>query len=142
MKMPQIERVAPGTRCATKLAVVIGRRLFAGVAVALAVACASPTLPLPPPTVDSATAGATPGTVVLNGTAEELGTILIINENSAVPPNQDVSGATVVQDKQTGAFTWTATVVGSNGDVLEIYLVNPSGKQNDISSPLTYTIKL
>ena len=126
-----------GAECATKLPVVSIMRQVFGYALALtvaaSVACASPTLPLPPPDVPYMTAGAAPGTVHLAGSNAESGAEVIVrNMNPAVPTNRQIGGAVVSPDG-----TWDAEVYASNGDVLT--LTQQVGSM--VSSPLVITVK-
>jgi hypothetical protein len=89
--------------------------LAAAVAVA---ACASPTLPLPPP--EEPTIG--PGVdadhvklVVPCGGADPGAIIVIVNTNTSVPPDQAVSGSLV-----TDCGAWDAMVYAHAGDFLSI----------------------
>jgi hypothetical protein len=86
-------------------------------ALAALVACASPTLPLPPPaipTIDTSTAA---GKVHLTsrGGAEPNAIVIIINRNPTLALNSRVFGA-----QADGYGSWDAEVTASNGDVLEI----------------------
>ncbi len=97
-------------------------------------ACASPTLPLPPPDVPFVSAGALAGTVHLVGSNAESGAEIVIrNMNPAVPTNRQIGGAVVNPDG-----TWDADVYAGNGDVLT--LTQQVG--NAVSPPLVLTIKL
>jgi hypothetical protein len=64
--------------------------------VALAFACASPTLPLPPPGLISVGVGPNVDHVKISapcGSAPQNAVMVVVNENSSVPPNQAVAGA-------------------------------------------------
>jgi hypothetical protein len=80
-------------------------------------ACASPTLPLPPPQIPTVTVASTPGYVHLSskGGAEPNAIIVIVNQNPAVANDKRVSGS---QADDTGS--WDADVLAAKGDVLEI----------------------
>jgi hypothetical protein len=81
-------------------------------------ACASPTLPLPPPEDPTISAGADADHVRLGvpcGGADPGAIIVIVNTNSTVPPDQAVSGSLV-----TGCGAWDATVYAHSGDFLTI----------------------
>jgi hypothetical protein len=95
------------------------RRLLAvGVAMALVAACASPTLPLPPPEEPVLGAGPDADHVKLTvacGGADPQALIVIVNTNPTVPGDLAVSGALV--DSCGG---WDATVYAHNGDSLDI----------------------
>jgi hypothetical protein len=97
------------------------RRVFviAGALACLGIvgACASPTLPLPPPAVPDVGPSTEAGRVHLFSRhgAEANAIIVVVNLNPSVPLNQRVDGA---QADQEG--TWDADVLASSGDVLEI----------------------
>jgi hypothetical protein len=84
---------------------------------ALALSCASPTLPVPPPLLPTMSASSTPGKVHLASDrgAEANALVIIYNRNPAVPRDQRVSGA------QADDFgSWDAEVFASPGDFLDI----------------------
>jgi hypothetical protein len=92
---------------------------------AVALACASPTLPLPPPEAPEILAGMDADHVELVsgcGGAEDDAMIYIVNQNlSAVPP-----GAVA---RATDCGAWNAQVYAHKGDVLDItqeYAAEPS----------------
>lgn len=95
------------------------RRLLAvGLVVALALACASPTLPLPPPAVPTVGPAADADHVKLSapcGGAEGNAVIVIINTNASVPNDQAVSGS-----RADACGAWDATVFAHAGDYLNI----------------------
>jgi hypothetical protein len=95
------------------------RRLLAvGPFVALVVACASPTLPLPPPEEPTVSPGLDADHIVLAvgcGGAEAGALIVIVNTNTAVPGGEAVGGA-VVSD----CGGWETTVFAHEGDFLDI----------------------
>jgi hypothetical protein len=95
------------------------RRLLAVVSgVALLLACASPTLPLPPPEDPTISAGTDADHVRLGipcGGADPGAIIVIVNDNSTVPPDQAVSGSLV-----TNCGSWDANVYAHTGDFLTI----------------------
>ncbi len=130
----QNTEAASGPNCATMLAVLLGRRVFLSLFGALAIACASPTLPLPPPDAPAATAGATPGTVHLHAgpsSAEPNALIVILNDNAG-PTNHGVV-STVRADG-----SWDADLSAVNNDVLTI--TQEFGKT--VSQPLKFVVKL
>jgi hypothetical protein len=91
--------------------------LLAG-AGATAPACASPTLPLPPPelpTVVPATDGDHVRLVAQCGGAQPDAVIVIVNTNPQVQNDQAVSGS-----RADGCGAWDATVYAHSNDVLEI----------------------
>jgi hypothetical protein len=85
--------------------------LALGVAFLGGVGCASPTLPLPPPSVEQG------GKVHLTSVrgAEPNAIIVIYNLNPALPLDQRVSGA-----QADGVGSWDADTIASTGDVLDI----------------------
>lgn len=95
------------------------RRLLAVVpAVVLALACASPTLPLPPPAAPEL--GSAPDAdhvklVAACGGAEPGSIIVIVNDAPNVPNDEAVSGA-----RTDGCGAWDATVYAHAGDFLDI----------------------
>jgi hypothetical protein len=111
------------------------RRLPAvGLFVALAVACASPTLPLPPPEEPTIGPGVDADHVKLSvacGGAEAGALIVIVNQNQAVPDDEQVSGA-VVSD----CGAWDAMPYAHAGDFLDI--TQQIGTQ--VSQPLVLQI--
>ena len=96
------------------------RRAFlalSAVPLLLAVACTSPTLPLPPPTAPLISLGTEPDTFKLasvNG-AEPNALVVIVNRNEALPRSKRVSG-TIADENG----SWDATVFAKVGDVLDI----------------------
>jgi hypothetical protein len=94
-------------------------RAIARIASLLAIvgACASPTLPLPPPSLPSISASSTLGHYHLTSDrgVEPNALVIVYNRNSSVPLDQRVSGA---QADDHG--TWDADVVGSPGDYLDV----------------------
>jgi hypothetical protein len=95
------------------------RRLLAvGPLVALAMACASPTLPLPPPEEPDISPGVDADHITLTvgcGGAETGALIVIVNTNPAVPGDEAVGGAVV-----SNCGGWDATVFAHAGDFLDI----------------------
>jgi hypothetical protein len=86
-------------------------------AFALLVACASPTLPLPPPSLPSIGASSVPGHYRLTSDrgAEPNALIIIFNRNPSLPRDQRVSGT---QADEHG--TWDADVPASPGDYIDV----------------------
>jgi hypothetical protein len=93
------------------------RRLLSAIGIAVALGCASPTLPLPPPALPTIGASSTPGHVHLSSTrgAEPNAIVVIVNRNPALAGDERVSGA---QADVEG--TWDAEVLAAKGDVLDI----------------------
>jgi hypothetical protein len=84
----------------------------------LALACESPTLPLPPPDAPSVAPSVDADHVKLEaacGLAEGNAILVIINENPAVPGDLAVSGS-----RASACGAWDATVYAHANDVLEI----------------------
>jgi hypothetical protein len=108
---------------------------FVAVALGLAFACASPTLPLPPPEVPSQTEGADADHIVLSagcGGAEGSAVIVILNENPALRGDQAVSGSLASPCGQ-----WDAVVYAHTGDTLAI-----TQESGDLTSQdLIYTVR-
>jgi hypothetical protein len=93
------------------------RVALVALAIAGAFACASPTLPLPPPQIPIVSASTTAGYVHLasrNG-AEPNAIIIIVNQNPALANDRRVSGT---QADANG--TWDAEVPAATGDVLAV----------------------
>lgn len=106
--------------------------LVASLAAALALACTSPTLPLPPPATPTITVGTEPDTFRLssiNG-AEPNALVIIVNRNEELPRNKRVSGT--IADAQ---GTWDAVVYAKKGDSLDILQDTGSG-----TSPATNVV--
>lgn len=84
---------------------------------ALALACTSPTLPLPPPAAPLISTGTTPDTFHLASIdgAEPNALIVIVNRNEDLPRNQRVTG-TIADERG----SWDANVIAKVGDVLDI----------------------
>jgi hypothetical protein len=102
--------------------------------VAFALACASPTLPLPPPMAPMVTAGADASHFKLTavcGGVEGGAVVVIENTDTALAGDQRISGALA---SPCGA--WDATVYANRGDVLNITQDNGSV----VSSPVVVQI--
>ena len=95
------------------------RRLLAvGSFVALGVACASPTLPLPPPEEPTIGPGVDADHVKLSvgcGGADPNALIVIVNTNTAVPDDDAVTGSIV-----SACGSWDAMPYAHTGDFLDI----------------------
>lgn len=85
---------------------------------ALLVACASPTLPLPPPATPVITPGPDTDHITLSGPcggAEPNAVIVTINTSPTVPADEAVGGSIV------GACgSWDATIYAHSGDVVDV----------------------
>jgi hypothetical protein len=90
------------------------RSILFAVAAVVALGCTSPTLPLPPPSAPSETAGTEPGTYVLTGSGAVPGAFLFVYDASA--PTDQIVGTVVAKDG-----TWTVTVTATKGDVVQIW---------------------
>jgi hypothetical protein len=93
------------------------RRLILALGVFCALACTSPTLPLPPPVAPSITTGAEPNTFKLsseNG-AQPNALVIVVNRNEALPREERVNG-TIADDQG----TWEVTIKGTVGDFVDI----------------------
>ena len=107
---------------------------FAGPFVALVLACASPTLPLPPPAVPDLSLGSDADHVKLSApcnSADPNAVIVIVNTNTGVPDDQAVSGAIV-----TACGGWDSNVYAHAGDVLDI----TQEVGTDRSQPLVFQV--
>ena len=93
------------------------RRLLGVIGIAVALGCASPTLPLPPPALPTIGVSGAAGHVHLSSTrgAEPNAIIVIVNRNPSLAGDQRVSGA---QADVEG--TWDAEVLATHGDILDI----------------------
>ncbi len=100
-----------------------------GAAFAAALACTSPTLPLPPPALPTIGLGTEPSTYRLSSVngAEPHALIVVVNRNEALPRNKRVAGT--IADEQ---GSWDVTVFASPGDVLDV-----SQESGDARSPGT-----
>jgi hypothetical protein len=98
----------------------MSRRLpFLFLAIACVVACASPTLPLPPPEAPTISRGVDADHVTLRascGSAEASAIVIVVNTNPAVANDQAVTGT--IADS-CGAWD-VPSVFAHNGDVLSI----------------------
>ena len=92
-------------------------RALAALVASFALACTSPTLPLPPPAAPTFSVGVDAGTFKLSSIdgAEPNAVIIIVNRDETLPRNMRVTGT--IAD---GRGSWDATVVAKVGDVLDI----------------------
>jgi hypothetical protein len=112
----RVKACGPGT-CYV-VCTMLRRLLAVGPFAALALACASPTLPLPPPETPTVSPGLDADHVILTvacGGAEAGALIVIVNTNTSVPGDEAVSGSLV-----SDCGGWDATVFAHNGDYLDI----------------------
>lgn len=109
------------------------RRLILALCASIALACTSPTLPLPPPVAPSISSGAEPNTFrlsSLNG-AQPNALIVVVNRDESLPRQDRVNG-TFADDQG----TWELDVKGKVGDFIDI-----SQESNSARSAST-TVKL
>jgi hypothetical protein len=107
-------------------------------ALALIAACASPTLPLPPPTPPTMVQGEDADHINLFapcGGAEPSALIVVINTNTSVPSDEQVRG--VFADASCGSWQ-ILNVYAHNGDVLNIQQQFGS----DVSSVLSTQVRV
>jgi hypothetical protein len=93
------------------------RRTAVAASAAFAIACTSPTLPLPPPAVPTVSQSTDPGKVHLQAVrgADANAIIVVVNLNTNIPSDKRVSGA---QADANGS--WDCDITASRGDVLEV----------------------
>jgi hypothetical protein len=94
-----------------------GRGWMVGLGAALALACTTPTLPLPPPAAPVISNGTEPDTFRLSSVngAEPNALIVIVNRNEDLPRNKRVSGT--IADP---SGSWDVIVTAKVGDVLDV----------------------
>lgn len=97
---------------------------------AVAAACASPTLPLPPPDAPSITTGTESGTFLLSSErgASPGALILAINRNEGLPPERRIAGTFADDDG-----SWQLQVYAQVGDVLDLSQETTDAKSSTIS---------
>lgn len=106
------------------------RRVFAVVSLVVAgIACASPTLPLPPPEVPTIGPGAMAGQVHLSSTrgAEPNAYILVTNQAANLPVNERAQAT-----EADGQGSWQLDVWAKTGDVLQVQQI--SGEETSPSA--------
>lgn len=94
------------------------KRSWLGVAtITVAIACTSPTLPLPPPAAPSVSVGSTPETFHLSSDRGALPNALVItvNRNEALPADKRVDGT--IADAN---GSWEMDVFAKPGDFVDI----------------------
>jgi hypothetical protein len=98
-----------------------------------ALACTSPTLPLPPPSTPLISLGSTPDTFRLSSIqgAEPNALIVVVNQREDLPPNQRVTGT--IADP---VGSWDLVVIAKVGDQLDVSQETGSTR----SAPTTVTI--
>jgi hypothetical protein len=109
------------------------RRVFAVVSLVVAgVACASPTLPLPPPAVPTIDPGPMAGQVHLSspcGGAETGATVLVIDNNETAAKRDAVTVA-----DNCGA--WSLDAYANKGDYLQVQQIVGSEISSSVSVPV------
>ncbi len=113
----------------------LGRHLAVGSLLAFALACASPTLPLPPPEAPTIEPGVDSEHVKLVagcGGTQPAAVIVIVNRRVSLPGDQAVSGA-----RADGCGAWDAVVFAHAGDVLDI--TQEAG--TDLSTPTVVQVR-
>ncbi|MCA9585152.1 MAG: hypothetical protein KC657_07330 [Myxococcales bacterium] len=103
-------------------------------AAATLVGCTSPTLPLPPPTAPTISAGTAPGTVTLAsaGGVQPNALVIVLNQNPELARNERVSGTFA---DETGS--WQLEVLARPGDVLDVFQEYESTR----SPPVTVQVR-
>ena len=96
---------------------VLGQRvILIAMAIGCVVACASPTLPLPPPSIPRISrTDSTHVTLSSTEGVEANAIVVIYNQNPAVSLEQRVSGV-----QADGKGSWTQTIVATTGDVVDV----------------------
>jgi hypothetical protein len=126
-----------GTSSAKASFVILSRRAWLRSALGVAtfsvlVACAAPTLPLPPPAIPTIDSGSTPLTIRLSsGGAIANALIVVVNRNTNLPGNERVAGA--IAD---ASGNWSLEIRASSGDVLELTQEVDSAQ----SPPVTFVV--
>jgi hypothetical protein len=95
----------------------MARAALLGAALALAAACTTPTLPLPPPEAPFVSTGSEPSTYRLSsvGGAEPNALIVVVNRDEDLAPTLRVTGT--IADAR---GSWDLIVTAKPGDVLDI----------------------
>lgn len=92
-------------------------------------ACASPTLPLPPPSLPTVSAGVEPNTFRLSSDRGALpnALVVVVNRNPSLSLDDRVDGT--FADEQ---GSWELVIAGHAGDIVDV-----SQQQDDQASPTT-----
>ncbi|HVH44642.1 MAG TPA: hypothetical protein VM925_19945 [Labilithrix sp.] len=95
----------------------LARRTVTALAVAGVIACTSPTLPLPPPSLPTVSAGSEPNTFRLKSDKGALpnALIIVVNRNPSLSRDERVEGT--LADEQ---GSWDLEIVGRTGDVVDV----------------------
>ncbi len=93
------------------------RRGMLALALALGVACTSPTLPLPPPALPTVSVGSEPSTFRLKSDRGAIpnALIVVINRNESLPRSQRVEGTLADE-----LGSWELEIAANVGDVVDI----------------------
>jgi hypothetical protein len=112
------------------------RRLPAALAAVLVIACASPTLPLPPPGVPTQVMVDSQHVQLVSncGSVEPAASVVVVNETRTDPTNQGVSGYVI---NATSCGSWQKTVFALVGDRITI---TQSSDTTDQSLPATVIV--
>jgi hypothetical protein len=109
------------------------RRLVLALCASIALACTSPTLPLPPPVAPSITSGAEPSTFKLSSQdgAQPNALIIVVNRNETLPREERVNG-TIADERG----SWEVTIKGAVGDFVDI------AQESDSARSASTTVQL
>ena len=108
---------------------------LSGAVAGVALACASPTLPLPPPGYPAVGVGADADHVVLAstcGAVEAWAMVVIVNQNTSIASSE--RGSVAFAD---GCGAWSAIVYAHAGDWLEIWQESGTAKSDAVFFPVT-----
>lgn len=101
--------------------------------VALALACASPTLPLPPPGTPTVSVGTEPSTYRLRSEAGALPNALVIAVNRNLSLSNDARVEATLADEE---GSWELIVTGRENDVVDISQGDGSARSSSTSVTL------
>lgn len=109
------------------------RRLLLALCASIALACTSPTLPLPPPVAPSITSGAEPNTFKLSSEkgAQPNALVIVVNRNESLTREERVNGT--IADEQ---GNWEVTLKGAVGDFIDI------AQESDSARSASTTVQL
>lgn len=110
------------------------RRFLVALALAMATACTSPTLPLPPPALPSVAVGSEPNTFRLKSDRGALpnALVIVVNRNPALSRDQRVEGTLADEEG-----SWELLIEATPGDVVDIAQEDGSTR----SPTVTVTLK-
>ncbi len=105
----------------------------AAVAVVFGLGCTSPTLPLPPPSLPTVSAGSEPNTFRLKSDRGALpnALIVLVNRNESLPRSQRVAGTLA-----DGEGSWELEMAGVAGDVVDLSQEDGTARSPSISVTL------